>query len=448
MNMKRFFWLAIYFLSPLIPMAFAIVAMPYTLGDPMYLLSMLLGMMAFTWMVNQFVISARPKFAEAYFGMDKMYRFHALMAVISIALAFIHSRIKFSLLGYQPLSGQLTMILFVLVIIFALLFLLNSSLLKIQWVARLRQFVMRTLSLQFNTMVWFHNLALLPSGIMVYHVLQSTAATESSQMRMIYFLYAGAGLGFYVYHKLLRPIRMRMNPYRVMSIQTETSNVLTVTLASQRGEVFRYKPGQFVFMTPLGEDVLKEEHPFSISSSPDNLQQFTLTVKEMGDFTRQLKNLHVGDKVLVDGPYGYFSYLNYPKSESIVFIAGGIGITPLMSMLRFMYATDKDQRAVLIWSTRTRSDLIWEDELGLLEKEMPHFRFIPILSQADADWKGEKGFISEDVIRRVQSEHEEKKTSDVDYYLCGPLVMMEKTIKILKGMGVAQRNIRFERFAL
>ncbi|NPV85599.1 MAG: hypothetical protein HPY45_06270 [Anaerolineae bacterium] len=448
MNMKRFLWLAIYFLSPAIPITFAVAAMPYTLGDPIYLLSMVLGITAFTWMVNQFVISARPKFAEAHFGMDRMYRFHALMALVSITLAFVHSRIKFSLLGHQPLSGQLTLILFALVIIFALLFLLNSFLLKIRWVTELRQFVIRTFALQFNTMVWFHNLTLLPSGIMVYHVLQSTAATESLPMRMIYFLYAGAGLGFYVYHKLMRPIRMRMNPYRVISVQTEASNVLTVALASQRGEVFRYKPGQFVFMTPLGENVLREEHPFSISSSPDNLQRLTLTVKEVGDFTRRLKNLRVGDKVLIDGPYGYFSHLNYPKSEGVVFIAGGIGITPLMSMLRFMYATDKGQKVALIWGVRTQPDLIWADEIRVFEKEMPRFRFIPILSQADADWKGETGFISEGVIRRVQPEHEEKKASDVDYYLCGPPVMMEKTIHILKGMGIAPRNIRFERFAL
>jgi len=119
----------------------------------------------------------------------------------------------------------------------------------------------------------------------------------------------------------------------------ETHDVTTLVLSPEHDSGFSYLPGQCMFLTPLSHEVPREEHPFIISSSPAVRKVISATIKASGEFTRQAGCLSQGDRVLVDGPYGNFSFLARSYTSRFVFIAGGVAVTPLMSMLRFLRDT-------------------------------------------------------------------------------------------------------------
>ncbi len=119
---QKYFWLAVYFLSPFIPISIILRVRAAEANDPVYVISMILGVCAFMWLVNQIMLSARPRFLERYFGMDRIYRFHSLMAVVSISLAIMHFIFKRFVIGITVISGLVALSLFVFGAIFSLLF--------------------------------------------------------------------------------------------------------------------------------------------------------------------------------------------------------------------------------------------------------------------------------------------------------------------------------------
>ena len=128
----------------------------------------------------------------------------------------------------------------------------------------------------------------------------------------------------------------------------------------------------------------------------------------------------------------------------MVFIAGGVGITPLMSMLRYMQDAREDRRVLLFYANKTRRDIIFRDELHEIEKaEFPNLEVIHILSRPSADWDGKTGRLDGNKIQRDCS----SDLSNFEYYLCGPLQMTQQLIPDLRNLGVPESRIHFEKFS-
>ncbi len=219
----------------------------------------------------------------------------------------------------------------------------------------------------------------------------------------------------------------------------------TLTLHPETGTVFSYLPGQFGFLRVKGA-VLSEEHPFSISSEPSNKETLTITIKNLGDWTSTVQNIRVGDKATLDAPYGRFTPTLYDCKSGIVLIAGGVGITPMLSILRYFYQQDRNQKLTLFWGVNDRNDLICKYEFEAFQKEMENFAFIPVLMK-DESFEGEKGFINQERLERFL----EANSCDLQaqqYFLCGPPVMQTSILKILKSMGIKKKTIHYESFSL
>ncbi len=445
MKPGRIVWLLIYFLSPLIPMYFIMGATPWNTSDPVYLLSLATGIFAYCWLVNQFILAARPKFLEVLFGADRMYRFHGLMAVISVGLAIIHKFLKEYLTGNEPLNGQAALILFIITVIISLIMLMNTVLQKIKIISETRKFLTSKLGLKFHIVVLLHNLTVVATLVLVLHVLASSAARASAAVRAFYFGYFALGAGFYIFHKFLRPLLLERNSYVVSRVVQESPNIRSIHFKPKREKTFSYKPGQFLFFTAFSKGVAAEPHPFSISSSPSRRDEISITVKELGDFTASLGKVQPGDKAHLDGPYGIFSYLNYPLEREIIFITGGIGITPILSMLRYMADVDPGRKVNLLWGVNTPQDMIYREELEGLRTALPHFNFTPVVA-FDQTWQGEQGFIDQEKIRRLALADGEIRGKD--FYLCGPPAMMDLLLSHLRALQIPKQNIHFERFAL
>ncbi len=447
MTLKRLFWLALYFLMPILPIALIRQSPVGQAQDPLYILSVVTGACAFVWLVNQLIISARPKFIEKHFGMDRLYRFHAWMAVISLGLVIVHRQTKLAWIGFAPSTAQIAAILFILAVLFALIFLADTALRKLTFIRAIINFSNQKLGVSFNRAVLFHNITVIASLVMALHVLATGAAGTYPPVRIFYLGYFSLGAGFYVYHKLIKPWRLNRLIYQVESVTEELPNIRTIKLTppSER-EILTYQPGQFAFITPLGGEVAREEHPFTISSSPVNPSGITFTIKELGDFTARLGKLQTGSPFRVDAPYGYFSYTNYPSDRSLVFIAGGIGITPILSMLRTLRESTSQRQVVFLWAVNQASELFCQDELKTMMAQMPSFTWHPIVAFDDT-WDGESGFVDKDKIQRLVLNPRADQQA-LDYYICGPPVMMKLVIGHLKDLGVPADCIRSERFSL
>ncbi|NIR51728.1 hypothetical protein GWO43_24440 [candidate division KSB1 bacterium] len=221
----------------------------------------------------------------------------------------------------------------------------------------------------------------------------------------------------------------------------------TIKMAPQEEvDSFDYLPGQFHFIKLYrGKNLPVEEHPFTISSSPTQQGILASTIKTSGDFTTTIQYTMPGDLARVQGPFGRFCYLLHPQKRDMVFIAGGVGITPLMSMLRYMQDAGEDRRVLLFYVNKTRRDIIFHDELHEIEKAGSlNLEVIYVLSRPDTDWGGEIGYLNGKKIQRYCG----NGLADKEFYLCGPQQMMRQLIPDLRNLGVPESQIHFEKFFL
>jgi ferredoxin-NADP reductase len=206
---------------------------------------------------------------------------------------------------------------------------------------------------------------------------------------------------------------------------------------------FAYAPGQFVFVSFRSRHVSREAHPFTLSSSPSRPGALEMTIRASGDWTGTVDRLAPGDRAWIQGPFGRFGHLFVPPNRELVMIAGGIGITPMLSMLRFL-ADQEDRRAItLIWSNRSKARLVYTEELNRLAAKLTGLRQIHIFTRENG--VGEQpGRLTLNVLKdTLRSENRA-----VTIFLCGPPKMMKAVRSALVAMGFAPGSIRTETFGL
>ena len=154
--------------------------------------------------------------------------------------------------------------------------------------------------------------------------------------------------------------------------------------------------------------------------------------------------LQKGDKVKIIGPFGKMSHLEKSHSGSIVFIAGGIGITPFASMLQYMADKDEQREVTLFYSNATESDIAFREELNhIVENTSLKLQVVHILSRQD-NWEGEKGRFDAKLLEKYYS----GSLLQNDYYVCGPPLMIDAVIKDLRKLQVPLNKIHSEMFGL
>ncbi len=394
---------------------------------------------AFVIIALQPVLTARLKWIERPFGMDILSRFHKATGLLAALLLLAHPLLL--AIGGAGLQLILSIDLpwYVLVGKGTLVLLIIQAVLGIYW---------ERLGLTFES--WRKSHYVLAPIIVAAAFLHSWVTGDDLEylpLQVYWVLLLASAVSAFVYQKVIKPGRLRRHPYTVSSVTQETHDVWTVTLTPPDGEsVYPYLPGQFHFLTFHRDPSLPvEEHHWTISSSPSTPGIVSSTIKESGDFTKTIGKTKVGDTAAAEGAFGRFSYLLHPEDTNIVFIAGGIGITPIMAMLRHMSDTGATLPVLLIYANRTERDIVFRREIANMEtSRKPYLMTVHVLSQPDDSWEGERGYVTEDLIRK----HCGRDLKNRSYYVCGPPVMAEKVIGALREQGVPDARIRAERFSL
>jgi ferredoxin-NADP reductase len=240
-----------------------------------------------------------------------------------------------------------------------------------------------------------------------------------------------------------RPLASLRQAYVVKEIRQETPTVNTVVLTPSRRHQrpMDYRPGQFAWIrldSPFGP---LQSNPFSLSSGTDSPGNLEFTIRKAGDFTSTIGSLTPGRKVYVDGPYGDFN-ADYAGGERLLLIAGGVGMAPMMSILRSHAHRGDPRQHVLVAAARTPDELMFPDELEQLIIELD-LDVIPVVSQPPAHWAGVAGRIDEELIAEVLNTH---NLYDAQVFICGPSQMMEDVSQALVNHSVPATNIHTEQF--
>lgn len=234
---------------------------------------------------------------------------------------------------------------------------------------------------------------------------------------------------------------IRRGTVEVLTNEPVTRDMRHLVVQQVDGDEIKFFPGQYMdFTVPDTGEV----RSFSMANTPnrDGRFEFVIKVYPDGAFSGYLANrVQVGDRIEVEAPYGTCT-LRENRTSDLIFLGGGAGMAPLLALLRSLAEKGTERRATFYYGARTKADLCFEKELHALSEQLPDFRYIPALSEPDADddWDGETGMITE-VVRR-----NETSLAGMDAYVCGPPPMVEAAMATLSDLGVSEQNIYHDKF--
>ena len=383
----------------------------------------LLAVLGVVFLFMQFLLSSRLKQLEKGFGLDRMLSEHRIYGRIGLILVALHFVF---LMFYQWIEfGSLLLNLSLLFGIIALVGLTITAGTAVTY---------KKLGIAYEVWKNIHifNYILFPLALV--HVFLNARPAS-----LLYYLWIILALGYValVLYRLHRILYMRSHPYNVVEIIQEADDIWSLYF---EGKKFSYRPGQFLMIQLMRNNTLSSSHPFTISSSPTR-QNLAVTPKELGDFTSTIKETKVGDLAFIDAPYGVFSFLDY-ETDELVFIAGGIGITPFMSMLRYMADNQVKKKVTLFWANKNKANLCFQDELGKMQKEMHAFTAVLVMS-GEKDWPGEQGRINGKLLQKYLPDPGRQ-----DFFVCGPPPMSRAVRAELEKLGIPLHKIHYEIFEL
>lgn len=235
---------------------------------------------------------------------------------------------------------------------------------------------------------------------------------------------------------------MDFEDYQIIEIKPEGEEAFILKLKPRNSnQIFSFLPGQFAQIKNPKFEKPDECHLFSIASSPDNKDYLEFCIKTYGFWTQALSKLKVEDTLKVKGPFGKFVF--DLSLTNIVFLIGGVGITPVMSMLRHIDGKKLEGNFVLLYGNRDEKSIAYKNELEDLSSKIKALKVVNVLSELDpsSNWKGYKGFITSDLIQK-----EVNLESKPTFFLCGPPIFIQKMKEALKQLNVSEEKIKIELF--
>lgn len=226
---------------------------------------------------------------------------------------------------------------------------------------------------------------------------------------------------------------------KISDIRDETHDVKTFKVKSPTN--LDFTPGQFCLVSFVNEERFKDKKkPFTLANSPTQKDYIDLTIKKLGSFTSVLFSLEVEDYLKIRAPFG--RHLNFDESvkDDIVFIAGGTGITPFMSAIRYSCAKNLPNKFILLNSNLTVNDIIYREELKLINNEYDNIKVInTLVDEIPPEWTEERGLIDKDMILKYVN-----NPLDYLWYICGPPLMVEAMELILEEIDVSKNRRKID----
>jgi len=430
--------IALYLATVLLPLALAWlrISPPRSLFDE---LASGAGLLAFAIILVEFILSGRFRSVSGRIGMDVTMRFHQLLARTALALALLHPflyQAPFAAQRPWDPTRQLTLTGDIAA--------LGSGLFA--WVL-LPTFIVLAIgrdqsSWKYETWRLMHGLgAMLIAGLVLHHTLYAGRYSQDPVLAGVWIAMASVALVSMVFVYLVRPLTQVRRPWTVASVTPLALKTWQLALEPEGHDGLNYRAGQFAWLN-VGNSVFSlSENPFSISSAPSSGARVEFVIKELGDFTKTVGRIEPGTKAYLDGPHGNLVVSRH-AAPGIALIAGGVGIAPMLGILRQLKHDGDKRPTVLLYGNRVLEQIVCPEDLEGLARDHGT-RLVHVLSEPPQNWTGYTGMVDANVVRDVFRSPEMREWL---YVLCGPPVMMDIVEETLIELGVPARQIRSERF--
>ncbi len=378
------------------------------------------GTVLYSWSI---ILSTRWRWLDSWFGgLDKAYKWHHISGGFAFFLLTLHPfflTLNFITLGKPAttlwLVGGNWQINFGVLALYALVLLIPVTIflhLKHELFVRLHQILGAVFYLGF-----------------VHAILANGNMARFWPLRFYMIGIMVAAMYGFIYHTILGGVIPRRFLYRVGHVKDLGQGVTEIIL-EPKGRLLHFMPGQFVYVNFYGHPINAEAHPYSIASSPLDTQ-IRFVIKTLGDYTAGIPQLQVGTTAKLEGPHGGFSFRRF-KGRKQIWIAGGIGITPFLSMARSLpksrYSID------FYYCVQTMAAAPFAAELQTLAAANPNFR-VHVFCQDS------QGFLNADILAK------DANIQEREFLICGPPPMMAALAKGLEAKGVKESVIHYEDFS-
>lgn len=238
------------------------------------------------------------------------------------------------------------------------------------------------------------------------------------------------------------------NLWKVFRVQPENHDTNSLYLEGTDEKFLKRKAGQYASIRVMRPDGWSEPHPFTISCAPED-SQLRFTIKKIGAFTSAIPDLKPGTPVKCAGPLGVFCK-DIDSKPSIVMMAGGVGITPFLSVLRHFANIGAGNEVKLFWSNKTVEDVFCAEEIRNLTRKLKLTVVHNLSRDEDAarhfmqsfpDVFYETGRLSAEILRK------HGVSGESSFYLCGPPPMMDTTLQVMSSLGVDPESVEREKFS-
>jgi predicted ferric reductase len=392
------------------------LAIEPTLIPKTQLIAELLSTFAIVFMSMNLVLSTRAGLLEHWLrGLDKLFVTHRTIGLSVAALITAHFLLVPKSVGFvwsKPF-GYTTLALLLIAI----------------FIASAPRFPWRVVvPLKYQTWKFSHRFMGVLVALAVTHSLLGHTYVKTSPLLVIY-VYGVAALGLmaWLYRELAFRLFGPFHTYEVATSRVLDGDVTEVTLAPTSNAVER-TAGQFAFVS-FTDGPTREQHPFTISSGSQSAIRFW--IKASGDYTKTLlAGLPVGSAARVEGPYGAFDYRRGGQRQ--LWLAGGIGITPFLSMAEDL---DAERDVLLVWSVHDERAAVYGEQLSRLCGEKANLDLI-------VHSTSERGHVD------VSTLGFDAKPDGYSVFICGPVPMRQALVRQLVSLGVARGEIHFEEFRL
>ena len=393
-----------------------------------------IGYSGLAMMGLQFGLTARFRYVTAPWGEDVIYHFHRQVSLIAVGLVVAHPLIIFAAqpeLLAPPADGNVPLGAVAAVLsIGALLTLVAAALWRVK--------------LKLSYELWHRThiaLALVAVTGGIVHMIGWSFYLQDERKRALWIVLVAFWVALLLYVRVVKPLFMLRRPYRVTTVRAERGDATTLVMEPEGHPGFRFTPGQFGWLSAWRSPFAITGHPFSFSSSAAAANgRVEMTIRNLGDFTGRLRQMPVGERVYLDGPYGAFT-IGQP-ADMHVLIAGGIGITPMMSMMRTLADRGDKRPVILFYGSKDLYSTTFREELEALQARL-ELRLVLVLAEPPAGWAGETGRIDAALLGR----HLPGPYAEHEYFICGPNPMMDAVETALGELGVPMSKYHSERYS-
>ncbi|HUF49113.1 MAG TPA: ferredoxin reductase family protein [Vicinamibacterales bacterium] len=395
-------------------------------------LSVAFGYLAFALLLLQFALVSRLGPVSRPFGADALMQWHRGVGFVALLLVVAHPLLLPGV-SWNPLSGPTALQTGAIALWATVLIVLTS-------VGR------RRLRLSYEVWQVLHLLlACAVAGTAAWHVLAIGGYSSTAAVRWTIAGYLALFAGLLVRYRMVRPLRLLSRPWCVVSNERIGYRTRLLRVRPVDHDGVRFLPGQFAWLVTGRSPLWSGQHPLSIASSAtmDQAGAIEFAVKALGDWSEMtVPTLRPGGRVWVDGAYGGFTPAP-DATDGLVLLAGGIGIAPMRSILLTLRDRGEERPIWLFYAAADWTRIVFREEIEALERDL-NLRVCFVLERPDADGSAERGYLTREILERYLPDDR----TGFDYFVCGPVPMMDAVEGALRSLGVPNARIHTERFQM